>query len=76
MKNNKCNFNYRLLRGRIVTECETIGDFAKEFGCSRTLISNKLNNRLKFSTDDIVKICEILNIPRDEIGMYFFTKAD
>lgn len=69
-------FNYRLLRGRIVTECETIGKFAKACGYSRVLVSDKLNCKSRMNSDNIMKMCEVLNIPRDEIGMYFFTKED
>lgn len=72
----KDNFNYRLLKGRIVAECGTLGDFAKACGYSRVLISEKLNNKSRLNVDNIMTMCRVLNIPRDEIGMYFFNKID
>lgn len=76
MKKEDYKFNYRLLRGRIVAEYGTIGKFVKAWNRSIVIMSQKLNNKTRFTTDDIVEICDMLNIPRDEIGMYFFTKAD
>lgn len=72
----KNKFNYRLLRGRIVAEYGTFEKFAKAYGTHKVLISEKLNNKSRFTTDNIVKCCELLNIPRDEIGMYFFNKEE
>lgn len=72
----KDNFNYRLLKGRIIAEYGTLGDFAKACGYSRVLISEKLNNKSRLNVDNIMTMCRVLNIPRDEIGMYFFTKED
>lgn len=72
----KYKFNFRLLRGRIVAEYGTIEEFSKACGYSRKIMSEKLNNKSRFNAYSIMKICETLNIPRDEIGMYFFNKVE
>lgn len=72
----KDNFNFRLLKCRIHLKYDTMGEFAKACGYSRMLISEKLNNKSRLNADNIMKMCEVLNIPRDEIGMYFFNKDE
>ena len=39
-----------------------------------SMISRVLRNEAYFSQDDITQSVEILDIPQDEIGAYFFTK--
>lgn len=67
-------FNYRKLRGKIIEKYGTITEFVKIYGVSQNTFSRKLNNRLKFSADDIIKIVNILEIPESEIKEYFFNQ--
>ena len=60
------------LRGRIVEKYDTIGAFAERIGLSRVSTSKKLNGTVRFSSDDIRKWSELLDITPDEIGKYFF----
>lgn len=48
--------------------------FVKKFGVSNNTFSKKMNNKVRFTSDDIMKITEMLDIPSDEIGVYFFTE--
>ena len=66
-------FDYSKLRGRIVEKYGSQTVFAKEFGISENSFSLKINNKSKFSSDDIVKAVELLDIPKSEVGIYFFT---
>lgn len=66
-------FDYQKLKGRIIEKFKSQGEFARVFGCSQNTLSLKLNNKLRFTTDDIITIVELLNIPKYEIGEYFFT---
>lgn len=66
-------FNFQKLRGKIISEYGSLKDFAKAYGVSSQSISMKLNNKIRFSHDDIVKIAKMLRIDRNEIGDYFFT---
>lgn len=67
-------FNYSKLRGKIVEVYRTEGAFAKALGYSNNTLSRKLNNKMRFTTDDIITIINLLNIPENEIGTYFFVQ--
>lgn len=66
-------FDYSKLRGRIVEKYNSQTAFTKAFGVSENTLSLKLNNKIRFTTDDIIKISKMLEIPKNEIGQYFFT---
>lgn len=66
-------WDYSKLRGRIREKCGTQDQYAKELGIGRVSLSQRLNNQLEFSQDEIFKTCEILDIDQSEIPTYFFT---
>ena len=62
------------LRGRIIAEYGTIGEFASALGVTPSSISTKINGRKKFSPRDIFIIGNMLNLGSDDdIREYFFT---
>lgn len=65
-------FDFSKLRGRMVEYYGTLAAFAKAYGISENSLSLKMNNKTKFSSGDIIKISEMLEIKKDEIGDYFF----
>lgn len=67
-------FDYRKLLGRITEMCGTQANFAKRINVSERSISLKLNNKLSFRQDEIEEICKELDIPQEQVGLYFFTK--
>ena len=67
-------FNHFKLKSRIIEMYGTQTAFVKEFGVSENAFSRKMNNKNRFSTDDILKIAQMLDISENEIGTYFFTK--
>lgn len=67
-------FNYAKLLGRIKEYGLTQKVLAKKIGCSSTTISEKLNNKYAFTMKEIDAICNTLDIPKSEIGIYFFTE--
>lgn len=67
-------FDYRKLRGKIVEVYGSQTAFVKDFGVSENTFSMKINNKVRFSANDIIKICRMLSIPKNEIGEYFFTQ--
>lgn len=71
---NKIVFDYSKLRGRIREICTTESAFASLLGLSTVSLSAKLNNRVGFSEAEILRSCEILEICRDEIALYFFNR--
>ena len=66
-------FDYNKLRGRIREKCLTQEELAKEIGISYVSLSQRLNNKLEFSGQEIYKTCGALEIPLEEIPVYFFT---
>ena len=68
-------FDYSKLIGRIIEKYGTRGNFAKAIGISENSMSQKLTNKMAITTDDIKEWCkpELLDIPCDQIGAYFFT---
>lgn len=66
-------FDFRKLRGKIIEKYGSIDNFSKAYGKSKQAISMKLNNKIAFSSEDIIKMTKMLDISHDEIGDYFFT---
>ena len=65
-------YNYSKLLGRI-RECGfTQAELAKKIGINKGTLSAKLNNQFFFTTKEILAIGTALNIPKSEIGDYFF----
>lgn len=67
-------WKYDKLRGKIKEICGTQGVFAEKLGIGRVSLSQRLNNQLEFSQDEIFKACEILGIKIEDVTEYFFTK--
>ena len=68
------NWRYDKLRGKIKEVCGTQDAFAEKLGIGRVSLSQRLNNQLEFSQDEIFKSCEILKIDFSEMKAYFFTQ--
>lgn len=67
-------WKYDKLRGRIKEVCGTQDAFAERLGIGRVSLSQRLNNQLEFSQDEIFEACNILDIDLSEVSTYFFTK--
>lgn len=67
-------FDYSKLRGRIREKYGTEGCFADALGIGRVSLSKRLNNALDFSRIEMMRICDLLDIPPYEMHVYFFTK--
>ena len=67
------SFDYNKLKARIVEKYGNQTNFVKAFGVSENTFSRKMNNKNRFTSDDIVKIAEMLDIEKEYIGIYFFT---
>ena len=67
-------FDYRKLKGSIVEKYGSQLNFADAYGISENTLSLKMRNKVRFTSDDIIAISDMLDIPENEIGSYFFTK--
>ena len=65
-------FDYSKLRGRIVEMFGTIGKFAEASGIRAEQFTSAFNQKRTFTQSEIIRICELLDIPDAEIGLYFF----
>ena len=70
----KISFDYSKLKGRIVEKFNTQSRFASENGLSDRSMSLKLNNGIGLSQEEIISWCELLEIPTEEIPLYFFNQ--
>lgn len=68
-------FNHDKLRGRITELFGGQAAFARHIGWLESALSNRLNNKVHFSDDDIYLFClpENLDIAPVDIPAYFFT---
>lgn len=62
---------YPKLRGRIVENYGTIGNFAKAIGKSVITVSKKLNCKSNFSKKDIREWSDKLNIADEDLKIFF-----
>lgn len=69
------SWDYSKLSGRIREKLGTQDKFSELLGMSRTSLSQRLNNKIEFSQDEMFKSCEILSIPLVELPVYFFTQS-
>ena len=71
--NSRKLFDYSRLKEKIKEKCNTQSNLAKKIGISEVSLSAKLNNKVEFSQFEINKICETLEIAKEDIPGYFFT---
>ena len=64
--------NYSKLRGKIKEIFGTQEAFAEALGIGRVSLSQRLNNLLEFTQDEMFKACELLKISACDIPDYFF----
>lgn len=69
---NKIEFDYSILEGRIKQYFDTQDKFANEIPMGRATLNLKLNNKVDFTSKNIKRISELLNISPEEIGTIFF----
>ena len=67
------DFKYARLRGRIKERYGTEGKFAEVMGITQMSLSRKFNGKTQFTGNDIKQMSELLEIPLEEAGRYFFT---
>ena len=63
---------YPKLRGAIREKFGTQGAFAKALGVNQATLVRKLAGKAEFKIDEVQTAVELLDIPHDRIGEYFF----
>lgn len=59
------------LKAKIVENGFTITSLSKEIKMSKSLLSQKINNKIRFSQSDIKKIAKVLDLTGEEIKEIF-----
>lgn len=67
-------FDYSKLRGRIIEKGLTLEQFSKKVDISRTALYKKLNKDGEFTDYEMFKICNLLEIPVENVSEYFFVQ--
>ena len=68
-------YNYDKLKGKIREIFDTQDDYARAIKRSPTSVNYKLNNKSKFTQDEISLSVEVLKINPNEIPIYFFNRV-
>lgn len=68
------NYDYSLLREKIKHSGLSMGDFAQLLSIDRSTLYRKLKNKCLFSQREMEDICDVLNIPYEDVERYFFAK--
>ena len=66
-------FNYSKLLGRVREFGFTQKMLADRIGIRAATLSLKLNNKANFTSSEMDAICKLLDIAKEDIGLYFFT---
>lgn len=66
-------YAYSKLIGRIAELGLSKEEFAIKIGISRTALYHKLQSNSEFTQDEILRIIDVLSIPKEEVPDYFFT---
>lgn len=69
----RVEFDYSKLLGRIVEKFRTQSAFADALGIARQTVNAKVQGNVEITKSDIIKWSKLLEIPLEEIGIYFFT---
>lgn len=67
-------YDYSKLKGLIKEYCGTNAKYAKRLGISNTSLSQRLNNNLPFTQDEIYKSKQILKMVDEDVTPVFFTE--
>lgn len=64
-------YDYSSLKKRMNDYRYSVRSLAESIGITRVSLSNKLNNHLPFTQDEIFKISKLLDIDYNQIAHYF-----
>lgn len=69
-------YDYSKLLGKIIEKFGNKSNFASKMKLSERTISLKLNNKVEFKQKEIVNACELLDIPIEQMYIYFFMERE
>lgn len=69
----KMSWDYSKLKGKIKEKFSTQDNFAEALGMSRTSLSQRLNNQLEFSQNEIARAMNLLGEDEANMVQFFYT---
>ena len=66
---------FHRLRVRFAELDMTQAEAARRAGIPPSTLTARMTGRLPFNATDIAALCKVLDIPLDQIGVYFFEDA-
>lgn len=66
--------DYSKLLGRVKEKALTQKGLAEKIGVSEGQLCHKLAGHYPFKQSEIAKICNVLDISKTEVGVFFFTE--
>lgn len=66
------NFDYSKLKGRIKEIFGNQDAFGEALGLKKSAISNRLNSKTEFTTDEIYRAMGLLKLSMSDVTLYFF----
>lgn len=67
-------YSYSKLLGRIKEKGYTLSSFSAALGMDASSLYNKLKGKSGFKQAEIANACNILDIPIENLALYFFTR--
>ena len=66
-------FDHSKLLGRIIEKFGSQKALCAHIGWTESKLSARLNNLVQFDADEIYMLADVLDIPAEEIPVYFFS---
>ena len=66
--------DYKRLKLKIIEVFDTQEAFAKAMKMSKTALSQRFNQSVDWRANEIMRACDLLNIPLTDVHAYFFTR--
>ena len=67
----KVKYDYSKLRGKIIEVFGNQEKFSEAIGLSDRSVNHRMQNNRDWTQSDIEKVCEVLNIDREDVHLYF-----
>ena len=71
---SEVKYDYSKLRGKIKEKYGVQSVFAKDLGISHVSLSARLNNKIGWNQTEMLRSCDLLDIPDEELRSYFFAR--
>ncbi|MCI2760840.1 helix-turn-helix domain-containing protein [Staphylococcus lugdunensis] len=68
-------FNLRRMKAERIAKGISLAEMAEELGMSKGTYSKKENGHIRFNVDDLAKVIEVLEFPKENCGIFFTTNV-